>query len=145
MKSTQDRALQFFNYYLAFLKQPVDNLQSPASKGYTTSNDYQPRQSFVPHLERLDFSCYTQNSKWPSTEPGALFSFQSPRSLISGVHRGLKYNSSYQCDSANLSRNKSQKKAIMQEFTFSTLALVPSGNSTIPSIFLQSDVKGFSA
>lgn len=60
-KLDQSKLLFFFSY-LAFLEQSVDNLQSPASKGYTTSNDYQPRQSFVPHLERQWISLATQNT-----------------------------------------------------------------------------------
>ena len=59
-KARSQQTVFFFFSYLAFLEQSVNNLQSPASKGYTTSDDYQPRQSFVPHLERQWISLATQ-------------------------------------------------------------------------------------
>lgn len=81
-KLDQNKLLFFFSY-LAFLEQSVDNLQSPASKGYTTSNDYQPRQSFVPHWERQWNSLLQKNSKWPSKSTQQSSS-QTP-SLFAGV------------------------------------------------------------
>lgn len=97
--------------------------------------------------ETVDFSCYIkypnkiQNGRQQSPEQLRL---QSPRSVecIAGSRYTLVTSVTLPIFQF---KKFLDKIAIMQEFTYRRLAFVSGGNSTIPSIFPQRNVKGFSA